>query len=102
MNYCVCLEPFYKYFVFIFNMHFYNEFTNENFLFTKNCCFLFSGNMNFKRNLKLGATYISIAKTQTNISQNFVSFTGKGGGVKDISIMRIYLLDVQHHSTKAV
>lgn len=61
----------------------------------------------FKRNLKLiGATYISKVKTPTNISQNFISFTGKqgGGGVKDksIHVMRVYFLDVQHHSTKTV
>lgn len=59
--------------------------------------------MILKKNLKLGATYmyILIAKAQTNISQNVVSYTGRGEG-KDKSIMRIYFSDVQHHSTKAV
>lgn len=82
MNYCVCLEPFYTYFVFIFNMHFYNKLQTKIFYLQK-----------------IVAFYLL---TQTNISQNFVSFKGKGGGCKDKSIMRIYFSDVQHHSTKAV
>lgn len=82
MNYCVCLEPFYTYFVFIFNMHFCNKLQTKIFYLQK-----------------IVAFYLL---TQTNISQNFVSFTGKWVGVKDKSIMRIYFSDVQHHSTKAV
>lgn len=80
---CVLHEPFYTYFVFIFNMHFYNKLQTKIFYLQK-----------------IVAFYLL---TQTNISQNFVSFKGKGGGgVKDKSIMRIYFSDVQHHSTKAV
>lgn len=60
MNYCVCLEPFYTYFVFIFNMHFYNKLQTKIFYLQK-----------------IVAFYLL---TQTNISQNFVSFTGKWGG----------------------
>lgn len=56
MNYCVCLEPFYTYFVFIFNMHFYNKLQTNIFYLQK-----------------IVAFYLL---TQTNISQNFVSFKG--------------------------